>query len=99
MIGFEESYRDTNWMILERGGLILEFFPHPGLEPATSSFGCCLRLDDVNAFFAHLVAAGIPETHLGWPRIHRPKRESWGGLVGALVDIDGSLLRLVQEDA
>ncbi len=25
-LGFEESYRDEGWMILERGGLTLEFF-------------------------------------------------------------------------
>lgn len=95
--GFEESYRDAGWMILERGGVTLEFFSHPDLDPASSWFSCCLRLDDIGAFFDLLIAAGIPETNEGWPRVHRPKLEAWGGLVGALVDIDGTLLRLVQE--
>jgi catechol 2,3-dioxygenase-like lactoylglutathione lyase family enzyme len=95
--GFTESWRDGSWMILERGGLLLEFFPYPDLDPATSSFGSCLRLGDVEAFYADLVAAGIPEKTIGWPRLHRPKREAWGGLVGALIDPDGSLLRLIQE--
>lgn len=95
--GFTESWRDTGWMILARGGLILEFFSYPNLDPANSSFGSCLRLDDVGAFYAVLVAAGIPESDAGWPRLHRPMRESWGGLVGALIDPDGSLLRLIQE--
>ncbi len=94
--GFTESWRDAGWMILKRGDLTVEFFPFPDLDPATSSFGCCFRMDDVNAFFAVLVAAGIPQTTVGWPRLHRPKRESWGGLVGALIDPDGSLIRLVQ---
>jgi catechol 2,3-dioxygenase-like lactoylglutathione lyase family enzyme len=96
-LGFEESWRDAGWMILERGGMTLEFFPYPDLDPATSSFGCCLRMDDVGGFFEAVLAAGVPETTTGWPRAHRPKREPWGGLVGALIDPDGTLVRLVQE--
>jgi catechol 2,3-dioxygenase-like lactoylglutathione lyase family enzyme len=96
-LGFIQSWRDAGWMILARGGLILEFFAHPELDPETSAFGSCLRLDDVEGFYAVLVAAGIPEGATGWPRLHRPKREAWGGLVGALIDPDGSLLRLIQE--
>ena len=95
--GFTESWRDAGWMILGRGGLILEFFSWPDLDPATSSFGSCLRLDDVTAFYDVLRAAGIPETTTGWPRLHTPKREAWGGIVGALIDPDGNLLRLIQE--
>jgi catechol 2,3-dioxygenase-like lactoylglutathione lyase family enzyme len=98
-LGFAESWRDAGWMILERGGLTIEFFPYPDLDPATSSFGSCFRMDDINGFFELVVAAGIAETTIGWPRAHRPKREHWGGLVGALIDPDGSLIRLIQEDA
>jgi catechol 2,3-dioxygenase-like lactoylglutathione lyase family enzyme len=96
-LGFEQSWRDEGWMILKRGGMTLEFFPHPGLDPATSWFSCCLRLDDVMPFFDSIAVAGVPEATTGWPRLHRPRRESWGGLVGALIDIDGTLLRLIQE--
>ena len=98
-LGFAESWRDAGWMILERGDLTLEFFPHPDLDPAASWFSCCFRLDDVNAFFAVALAAGVPEATEGWPRAHRPKQEPWGGLVGALIDPDGTLIRLIQEDA
>jgi catechol 2,3-dioxygenase-like lactoylglutathione lyase family enzyme len=35
-LGFEREWRDGGWMILSRGGLTLEFFPHPGLDPAGS---------------------------------------------------------------
>ena len=97
-LGFCESWRDANWMILTRGTLVLEFFPSPDLDPEASAFGSCLRLDDVEAFYSVLLAAGIPETDIGYPRLHRPKREPWGGLVGALIDPDGSLLRLIQEN-
>lgn len=96
-LGFTESWRDTGWLILERGGLILEFFAHPDLDPATSAFGSCLRLDDVGGFYAALIAAGIPEARTGFPRLHAPTQEPWGGFVGALLDPDGNLLRLIQE--
>jgi len=95
-LGFVETWRDDGWMILRRGDLLLEFFPHPGLDPATSWFSCCFRLADVGAFFDEVLAAGIPEQTTGWPRAHRPKREAWGGILGALIDPDGSLIRLIQ---
>lgn len=97
-LGFAESWRDTGWMILERGSLILEFFLYPDLNPASSSFSCCFRLEDVNAFFSVIVMAGIPEKTVGWPRTHRPLKEAWGGTAAALIDLDGSLIRLVQEN-
>ena len=94
-LGFTRTYRSDGWMILERGALLLEFFPFPGLDPAVSSFGACLRLDDVDAFHAVCAAAGVPDRRTGWPRLHPPVRESWGGRVGALIDPDGTLFRLV----
>ncbi|RQR74413.1 MULTISPECIES: bleomycin resistance protein [unclassified Burkholderia] len=97
-LGFVETWRDDGWMILRRGDLLLEFFLHPGPDPATSWFSCCFRLADVGAFFDEVLAAGIPEQTTGWPRVHRPKREAWGGTVGALIDPDGSLIRLIQTD-
>jgi len=47
-LGFTQTWRDEGWMILRRGGLTLEFFPYPDLDPAESSFGCCLRLDELD---------------------------------------------------
>ena len=95
-LGFEVGYRDDGWLILVRGDLVLEFFRWPDVDPATSSFSCCLRLDDVDAFYAVCRAAGLPETTRGWPRIHSPRREDSGMRIGALIDPDGTLLRLVQ---
>lgn len=97
-LGFEEKWRDAGWMILRRGSLVVEFFRHPELNPAESWFSCCFRLDDVASFFTIVLQAGVPECNTGWPRAHRPKRESWGGMVGALIDIDGTLIRLIQDD-
>lgn len=95
MLGFVEQFRDTGWMILARGDLVLEFFPYPDLDPAGSSFGSCLRLDDLDTFYDACVAAGVAETDRGWPRLHAPKVEVSGLRIGALVDPDCSLLRLI----
>ena len=57
-LGFAEHYRDGAWVILERGSLKLEFFPFPDLDPASSSFSCCLRLDDLQGFYETCPAAG-----------------------------------------
>ena len=95
-LGFREGYRDRGWLILERGGLMLEFFPDPDLDPASSAAGCCLRVDDVDELYAACVGAGLPVTHLGWPRLHPPRVEDSGMRIGYIVDPDGNLLRLVQ---
>ena len=73
----------------------MEFFPYPDLDPATSSFGSCLRLDDLDGFYAVCVDAGIPEVSHGWPRLHAPAVDGSGLRIGALVDPDCSLLRLI----
>ncbi|MDZ4365104.1 bleomycin resistance protein [Brevundimonas sp.] len=98
-LGFVEGWRDDGWMILTRGDLVLEFFSYPDIDPRTSSFSCCLRLDDLDGFYAVCKATGLPETCQGHPRLHPPRTEPWGGRVGALIDPDGTLLRLIQNTA
>ena len=94
-LGFVEQFRDDRWMVLARGELVLEFFPFPDLNPATSSFGSCLHLDDLDSFYETCVAAGVPEVQVGWPRLHAPADEASGMRIGALIDPDCSLLRLI----
>ncbi|WP_432559548.1 bleomycin resistance protein [Granulicoccus sp. GXG6511] len=95
-LGFSPVFRDEGWLILARGDILLEFFSFPDLEPTESSFGCCLRLDDVDAFHRECLNAGIEEKSHGFPRVHAPRREASGLRIGALLDPDGTLLRLVQ---
>lgn len=95
-LGFTTLFHDAGWLILTRGGLSLEFFPFADLDPATSSFGSCLRLDDVDAFYGECVEAGIPVANTGFPRLRPPRLEGSGLRIGALLDPDGSLLRLIQ---
>jgi hypothetical protein len=74
-LGFSEGWRDAGWMILKRSDLTLEFFLHPDLDPSASWFSCCLRLDDLDSFYATCKDAGVPEGSKGQPRLHAPKVE------------------------
>ena len=95
-LGFEQGWRDDGWMILTRGELTLEFFPHHDLNSATSWFSCCLRLDHLQEFYTACTSAGIPESCSGMPRISPPQIENSGLTVAYLVDPDGTLIRLIQ---
>jgi catechol 2,3-dioxygenase-like lactoylglutathione lyase family enzyme len=98
VLGFATEYSSPDWMIMSRGGLQLEFFPYPDLDPATSSFSCCLRLTDLDGFVTACSAAKIPVTRMGWPRLHLPEQDVSGERIGYLVDPDGTLLRLIDEN-
>ena len=52
---------------------------------------------DVDALYAAILATGVPETRVGFPRLHPVARETWGGRGGYLVDIDGTQLNLIGE--
>ena len=95
-LGFVEGWRDAGGMILTRGCVSLEFFPFPDLDPLSSSFGCCLRLDDLDAFYAAARTAGVPENCAGQPRLQPPAKEHSGLRIAYLVDPDGTLVRLIQ---
>jgi hypothetical protein len=94
--GFREAWRDDEWMVLERDGIALEFFPDPTVDPLRSRFSCCLRLDDLDGFYSICLGTGLPETNTGAPRLHKPAVEESGLRIGALIDPDGTLLRLIQ---
>jgi catechol 2,3-dioxygenase-like lactoylglutathione lyase family enzyme len=98
-LGFVARYRSGHWLILEREGAMLEFFPFDELDPAESNFGCCLRLDDLPGMVELCTAAGIPEGRTGIPRIVPPARDVSGLEIAYLVDLDGTLVRLVQSPA
>jgi len=95
-LGFGEVWRSEGWMILERGDAMLEFFVYPDLDPDSSSFGTCLRLDAMHEPYAAAVAAGIPEKPQGRPRLQAPRKEPSGLTIAYIVDPDGSLVRLIQ---
>jgi catechol 2,3-dioxygenase-like lactoylglutathione lyase family enzyme len=59
-LGFREVFRDAGWLIVARGPLQLEFFPHPDLDPCASYGGGCLRVSDAQALRWSTVCARAP---------------------------------------
>lgn len=94
--GFDVAFRDEGWLILRRGDLRLEFFPHPELDPASSSFMCSVRVDDVDALYRDIRQAGVDEGTVGFPRLHPVRMQDWGQRAGFLIDIDGTQLHLIE---
>ena len=92
-LGFRELFRDAGWLIVARGPLQLEFFPHPTLDPRANYGGCCLRVGDAQALHDAFGAAGLPADPHGIPRLTPPRPQPWGFREFALVDPDGNLLR------
>ncbi len=70
MFGFEQDYRDEGCLILRRGEFSLDFFPFADLDPASSSFMCSVRVDDVDELYGRITSAGIVEKTVGFPRVH-----------------------------
>ncbi|MDF2047765.1 bleomycin resistance protein [Microbacterium sp. Kw_RZR3] len=94
--GFEQDYRDEGWLILRRGELSLEFFPFADLDPASSSFMCSIRVDDVDELYRRITAAGVVEKTVGFPRVHPVATQPSGLRIGNLIDIDGTQLNLIE---
>lgn len=92
-LGFTEAFRDAGWMILKRGPLELEFFPHPDLVPGESWFSACVRVEDVDALHADWLKAGLPQDRHAIPRLTGFFQPGAAPRMFALVDADGSLLR------
>jgi catechol 2,3-dioxygenase-like lactoylglutathione lyase family enzyme len=95
-LGFVEMYRDDGWLIMSRAELTLEFFPHPRLRPATSDHQANLRVDDLDALHAAFSESGIPLATKGIPRLTPVEQQEWGARAAFLIDLDGTMLRLIE---
>lgn len=95
--GFERVYRDDGWLILRRGDLQLEYYPAPDLDPYATSAMCCLRVADVDELYDAIRRSGVEEGSVGMPRLHPVERQDWGMRAGALVDLDGVQLTLIEQ--
>jgi len=95
-LGFETSYRDDGWMILGRGALTVEFFPHPEVDPWSSWFSACIRVDDLDALYDAFRSAGLSDDHRQTPRLTPPVHRPPVPRMFALIDCDGSLLRCLE---
>lgn len=94
-LGFQAGFKDDGWMIMRRGALEIEFFPHGELEPRTSCFSACFRVDDLDALYADFSKANLPKDCWSIPRIDEPETKPFGLRMFHVVDLDGSLLRCI----
>lgn len=95
-LGFTETFRDEGWMILRRGDLVLEFFPHPEVDPWSSWFSACIRVDNPDALLEDWrQSSGLPSDHKAIPRLTGFFKHGQAPRMFALVDLDGSLLRVI----
>ena len=95
-LGFEVAYQGADWLILERGDLELEFFPHPELDPAASWHSACIWVEDLQSLFEAWGKASLPIE--GVPRLTPPQPMPSGLQMFALIDPDGNLLRCLELD-
>jgi len=94
-LGFSEDFRNDGWMILSRGPLVLEFFPHPELDKWTSWFSACVRVDDIEGLRQAWLAADLPAERTAIPRLTGIFKLDGAPRMFAVVDEDGSLLRVL----
>jgi catechol 2,3-dioxygenase-like lactoylglutathione lyase family enzyme len=97
-LGFETGFKDDGWMIMRRGALEIEFFPHAELDPRTSCFSACFRVDDLDSLYAAFSKAALPKDCWSTPRIDAPEIKPWGMRMFHVVDLDGSLLRCIDNE-
>ena len=82
-LGFQISFKGEGWMILSRGSLEIEFFPHPELNPSDSWFSACVHVADVDGLYEAWTNLRLPDH--GIPRMTAPQDEDWGCRMFALV--------------
>ena len=95
-LGFERNFRDHGWLVLKRGPLVLEFFPHASLEPRESWFSACFHMDSFKEMIETIEKSGIATTKHSIPRYQPPATECSGLTIAYLVDPDGSLIRMIE---
>lgn len=95
--GFQTEYRDGGWLILRRGGIQLEFFLAPEIDPYASWSMCSIRIADLDEMYAAVRGAGVPERTTGIPRLVPIALQEWGHRAGFLIDVDGTQLHLIED--
>lgn len=93
-LGFDGGLAGDAYAILTRGDLELHFFLHTQLRPEESHFMCYLRVADVESLHRAFMRAALP-AH-GRPRMTPLELKPWGMKEFAIVDGDGTLLRIGQ---
>jgi hypothetical protein len=95
-LGFEgEAVPGHGYAILLRGDVEIHFFQHDTLRPEESAFSCYLRVQDVETIYAAFSTVALPRK--GIPRMEPLETKPWGMKEFAIIDEDGTLIRVGQE--
>lgn len=79
---------------LRRDTVEIHFFTHADLDPAESSAGCYIRVQNVDCIYQTFAKANLPKA--GIPRMDDLENKPWGMREFAIVDPDGNLIRIGQ---
>jgi catechol 2,3-dioxygenase-like lactoylglutathione lyase family enzyme len=91
-LGFTCGWPMPDYLIVDRDGAEIHFVPAAELDPFTSDAMCYLFVDDVDALVGQWQELGLPDA--GIPRLEPAEDKPWGLREAALVDPDGTLLRV-----
>lgn len=80
------------YAILDRGSLELHFFAFPDLDPFESYAQCYWRIAELDALHGEFRQLGLPTQ--GIPRLTPVESKPWGVREFALVDPNGTLIRV-----
>lgn len=80
------------YAILARGAIEMHFFAFPEIVPHGSYAQCYWRVKDVDALHAEFVRLGLSPD--GIPRLSAVEDKPWGTREFALVDPNGTLVRV-----
>ena len=81
---------------LVRGDITMHFFAFDDLSPGENYAQCYWRVKDVDALYTEYESAALPDA--GIPRIDSLENRMWGMREFAIVDPNGNLIRIGQEN-
>lgn len=95
-IGFRETGRwaENAYLIMVMDQVELHFFSHDEVDPSTNHAAAYIRSSDVDALSAKVAALPLATSEI--PRFRPAEDKSWGMREMAIVDPNGTLLRIGQ---
>jgi catechol 2,3-dioxygenase-like lactoylglutathione lyase family enzyme len=91
-LGFTVAVPAEDYLIVDRDGAEIHFVTTPGLDPWSSNAMCYLHVDDVDSLLDTWREVRLPDS--GIPRLTAAEDKPWGLREAALVDPNGTLLRI-----
>lgn len=85
-------FEKEGYLIIQRDEVELHFFHAPTNDPSQSNHGAYVRVQDANTLSREFEILSLPVE--GIPRTRKAEDKPWGVCELAIIDPDGSLLRM-----